>query len=142
MEHQDKTNEQRKIRVLMSGGGTGGHIFPAVAIANEIKSRFPNAEFLFVGANGKMEMEKVPQAGFKIEGLNIAGFDRGNLLKNIGLPFKIISSLWKARKIIKDFKPDCAESLMLGQVVLLLALLCMWHHLSAFRFLYRNKTPF
>jgi len=58
MEHQDKTNEQRTIRVLMSGGGTGGHIFPAVAIANEIKSRFPNAEFLFVGANGKMEMEK------------------------------------------------------------------------------------
>ena len=86
MEHQDKTNEQRTIRVLMSGGGTGGHIFPAVAIANEIKSRFPNAEFLFVGANGKMEMEKVPQAGFRIEGLNIAGFDRGNLLKNIGLP--------------------------------------------------------
>ena len=108
MEHQDKTNEQRKIRVLMSGGGTGGHIFPAVAIANEIKSKFPNAEFLFVGANGKMEMEKVPQAGFKIEGLNIAGFDRGNLLKNIGLPFKIISSLWKARKIIKNFKPDFA----------------------------------
>ena len=108
MEHQDKTNEQRKIRVLMSGGGTGGHIFPAVAIANEIKSRFPNAEFLFVGANGKMEMEKVPQAGFRIEGLNIAGFDRGNLLKNIGLPFKIISSLWKARKIIKNFKPDFA----------------------------------
>ena len=81
-----------KLKILMSGGGTGGHIFPAVAIANEIKSRFPNAEFLFVGANGKMEMEKVPQAGFKIEGLNIAGFDRGNLLKNIGLPFKIISS--------------------------------------------------
>ncbi len=108
MEHQDKTNEQRKIRVLMSGGGTGGHIFPAVAIANEIKSRFPNAEFLFVGANGKMEMEKVPQAGYRIEGLNIAGFDRGNLLKNIGLPFKIISSLWKARKIIKNFKPDFA----------------------------------
>lgn len=97
-----------KLKILMSGGGTGGHIFPAVAIANEIKSRFPNAEFLFVGANGKMEMEKVPQAGFRIEGLNITGFDRGNLLKNIGLPFKIISSLWKARKIIKNFKPDFA----------------------------------
>ncbi len=92
----------------MSGGGTGGHIFPAVAIAQEIQKRFPDAEFLFIGANGKMEMEKVPQAGFKIEGLNIAGFDRGNLLKNIGLPFKIISSLIKARKIIKDFKPDFA----------------------------------
>lgn len=92
----------------MSGGGTGGHIFPAVAIAQEIQNRYPDAEFLFIGANGKMEMEKVPQAGFKIEGLNIAGFDRGNLLKNIGLPFKIISSLIRAKKIIKDFKPDFA----------------------------------
>ena len=92
----------KKLKVLMSGGGTGGHIFPAVAIAQEIKKRFPNAEFLFIGANGKMEMEKVPQAGFRIEGLNIAGFDRGNLLKNIGLPFKLISSLIKAKKIIKD----------------------------------------
>lgn len=96
------------LRILMSGGGTGGHIFPAVAIAQEIRKRFPDAEFLFIGANGKMEMEKVPQAGFKIEGLNIAGFDRSNLLKNIGLPFKIISSFTKARKIIKDFKPDFA----------------------------------
>lgn len=92
----------------MSGGGTGGHIFPAVAIAQEIQKRFPDAEFLFIGANGKMEMEKVPASGFKIEGLNIAGFDRGNLLKNIGLPFKIISSLKKAKSIIKDFKPDFA----------------------------------
>lgn len=92
----------------MSGGGTGGHIFPAIAIADEIRRRFPDAEFLFIGANGKMEMEKVPQAGYKIEGLNIAGFDRGNLLKNIGLPFKLISSLLKAKKIIKEFKPDFA----------------------------------
>lgn len=92
----------------MSGGGTGGHIFPAIAIADEIKKRFPDAEFLFIGANGKMEMEKVPQAGYKIEGLNIAGFDRGNLMKNIGLPFKLISSLIRARKIIKEFKPDFA----------------------------------
>lgn len=92
----------------MSGGGTGGHIFPAVAIAQEIQKRFPDAEFLFMGANGKMEMEKVPQSGFKIEGLNIAGFDRGNLLANINLPFKVISSLLKARKIIKDFQPDFA----------------------------------
>ncbi|SHK12433.1 UDP-N-acetylglucosamine-N-acetylmuramylpentapeptide N-acetylglucosamine transferase [Epilithonimonas mollis] len=103
MEHMNK-----KLKILLSGGGTGGHIFPAVAIAQEIQKRFPDAEFLFIGANGKMEMEKVPQAGFKIEGLNIAGFDRGNLLKNIGLPFKIISSLMKAKKIIKDFKPDFA----------------------------------
>lgn len=98
----------RKVKVLMSGGGTGGHIFPAVAIAQEIQKRLPDAEFLFIGANGKMEMEKVPAAGFKIEGLNIAGFDRGNLLKNIGLPFKLISSFSKAGKIIKDFKPDFA----------------------------------
>ncbi|HBR11134.1 MAG TPA: undecaprenyldiphospho-muramoylpentapeptide beta-N-acetylglucosaminyltransferase [Chryseobacterium sp.] len=97
-----------KLKILMSGGGTGGHIFPAVAIAQEIQKRYPDAEFLFIGANGKMEMEKVPQAGFKIEGLNIAGFDRGNLMKNIGLPFKIISSLIRAKKIIKDFKPDFA----------------------------------
>ena len=92
----------------MSGGGTGGHIFPAIAIADEIKKRFPEAEFLFIGAHGKMEMEKVPQSGYKIVGLNIAGFDRGNLLKNFGLPFKVISSLMKARKTIKDFKPDFA----------------------------------
>lgn len=102
------SQKPKAISILMSGGGTGGHIFPAVAIAQEIQKRFPDAEFLFIGANGKMEMEKVPQSGFKIEGLNIAGFDRGNLLKNIGLPFKIISSLMKAKKIIKDFKPDFA----------------------------------
>lgn len=100
--------ERVRVRILMSGGGTGGHIFPAVAIAQEIQKRFPNAEFLFIGANGKMEMEKVPQAGFKIEGLNIAGFDRGNLLANFKLPFKVISSLLKARKIIKNFQPDFA----------------------------------
>ena len=98
----------KKLKVLMSGGGTGGHIFPAVAIAQEIQKRFPDAEFLFMGANGKMEMEKVPQVGFKIEGLNIAGFDRGNLLANVNLPLKVISSLLKARKIIKEFQPDFA----------------------------------
>lgn len=92
----------------MSGGGTGGHIFPAIAIADEIRKRFPDAEFLFIGANGKMEMEKVPQAGYNIVGLNIAGFDRGNLLKNLGLPFKLVSSWAKARKTIKEFKPDFA----------------------------------
>lgn len=103
-----KTQSSSTIRVLMSGGGTGGHIFPAVAIAQEIQKRYPNAEFLFIGANGKMEMEKVPQAGFKIEGLNIQGFDRGNLLANFKLPFKLISSLLKARKIIKKFNPHFA----------------------------------
>jgi len=98
----------KNLKILMSGGGTGGHIFPAVAIAQEIQKRFPDAEFLFIGANGKMEMEKVPQAGFKIEGLNIAGFNRGNLLSNFKLPFKIFSSLRKANQIIKKFKPDFA----------------------------------
>lgn len=92
----------------MSGGGTGGHIFPAIAIAQEIQKRFPDSEFLFIGALGKMEMEKVPAAGFKIEGLKIAGFDRGNMLKNISLPLKVISSLRKARSIIKSFNPDFA----------------------------------
>ena len=92
----------------MSGGGTGGHIFPAIALAQEIQKRIPQAEFLFIGANGRMEMEKVPQAGYRIQGLNIAGFDRGNLLKNIGLPLKIFESLRKAKKIIKDFKPHFA----------------------------------
>ncbi|MDQ0476799.1 undecaprenyldiphospho-muramoylpentapeptide beta-N-acetylglucosaminyltransferase [Chryseobacterium sp. MDT2-18] len=98
----------KKIKILMSGGGTGGHIFPAVAIAQEIQKRFPQAEFLFIGANGKMEMEKVPQAGFKIIGLNIAGFDRGNILKNLRLPFKLLSSITTARKAIKEFQPDFA----------------------------------
>lgn len=99
---------ERALRVLMSGGGTGGHIFPAVAIAQEIQKKHPEAEFLFIGANGKMEMEKVPQAGFKIIGVDIAGFDRGNLLSNFKLPFKLISSLSKAKKAIKEFKPDFA----------------------------------
>ena len=83
----------RKLKILVSGGGTGGHIFPAIAIADELRKRFPDAEFLFIGANGKMEMEKVPQAGYRILGLNISGFDRGNLLKNVNLPFKIVSAL-------------------------------------------------
>ncbi len=98
----------KKLKVLLSGGGTGGHIFPAIAIADEIKKRFPDAEFLFIGANGKMEMEKVPQAGYKIEGIDIAGIDRGNILSNLGLPFKILKSLSKSKKIIKSFAPDFA----------------------------------
>ena len=93
-------------RAIISGGGTGGHIFPAIAIADEIKRRNPNAEILFVGANGKMEMEKVPAAGYKIKGLTIAGFQRKLTLSNFLLPFKIIASLWNAIKIIKEFKPQ------------------------------------
>lgn len=95
-------------RVIISGGGTGGHIFPAIAIANALKKIDPQTEILFVGAHGRMEMEKVPAAGYKIIGLDISGFQRSSLLKNVFLPFKIIKSLLKARAIIKDFKPDVA----------------------------------
>lgn len=93
-------------RVIISGGGTGGHIFPAIAIADEIKRRNPEVQILFVGAIGKMEMEKVPAAGYKIEGLTIAGFQRRFTFSNFLLPFKIIMSLLKARSILKDFKPQ------------------------------------
>ncbi|WP_026712323.1 undecaprenyldiphospho-muramoylpentapeptide beta-N-acetylglucosaminyltransferase [Flavobacterium daejeonense] len=93
-------------KFILSGGGTGGHIYPAVAIANELKSRFPDAEFLFVGAQDKMEMQKVPQAGYAIEGLWIAGLQRKLTLQNAMFPLKLISSLWKSQKIIKAFKPD------------------------------------
>jgi len=95
-----------KLKFILSGGGTGGHIYPAVAIANELKSRFPDAEFLFVGAKDKMEMQKVPQAGYKIEGLWIAGLQRKLTLQNAMFPFKLIDSLCKSRKIIKKFKPN------------------------------------
>ena len=94
------------IRVILSGGGTGGHIFPAVAIANAIKAAAPQAEILFVGAKGRMEMEKVPAAGYPIEGLWISGLQRRLTTDNLMFPFKVISSLYKARKIIKSFKPD------------------------------------
>ena len=92
-------------RFILSGGGTGGHIYPAIAIANELKRRHPDAEFLFVGAEGRMEMEKVPQAGYDIEGLWITGLQRKLTLKNLMFPFKVISSLLKANKIAKRFKP-------------------------------------
>lgn len=93
-------------KFIISGGGTGGHIYPAIAIANELQARFPDAEFLFVGASDKMEMQKVPQAGFKIEGLWIAGLQRKLTLQNLMFPFKLMSSLWKSRKIIRKFKPN------------------------------------
>ncbi len=92
-------------RIIIAGGGTGGHIFPAIAIANAILKQEPQTEILFVGAEGKMEMEKIPQAGFKIEGLDIAGFNRSSLIKNIGLPLKLIKSFFQVRKIFKSFKP-------------------------------------
>ena len=95
-------------KIILSGGGTGGHIYPAISIANELKRRYPDAEFLFVGAKDKMEMEKVPQAGYKIEGLWISGIQRKLTLRNLSFPFKLISSLFQSRKIIKQFKPDVA----------------------------------
>ncbi len=93
-------------KIIISGGGTGGHIFPAVAIANALKRIVPTCEILFVGAIGRMEMEKVPAAGYKIIGLNISGMQRGSIVKNLALPFKILGSVRKALQIISDFKPD------------------------------------
>lgn len=92
-------------RIIIAGGGTGGHIFPAIAIANAIVKMQPQTEVLFVGAKGKMEMEKVPLAGYRIEGLDIAGFNRSSLIKNIGLPFKLVKSFLQVREIIRLFKP-------------------------------------
>jgi len=96
----------KKLKFILSGGGTGGHIYPAIAIANELKLRFPEAEFLFVGAKDKMEMQKVPQAGYKIRGLWIAGLQRRLTFDNTLFPVKLITSLLKARRIIGEFKPD------------------------------------
>lgn len=93
-------------KIIIAGGGTGGHIFPAIAIANALKQRDPRITFLFVGAKGKMEMDKVPQAGYNIRGIDIAGFNRSSLIKNIGLPVKIIKSFLQVRKIFNEFKPD------------------------------------
>jgi UDP-N-acetylglucosamine--N-acetylmuramyl-(pentapeptide) pyrophosphoryl-undecaprenol N-acetylglucosamine transferase len=99
---------QDKLRVIISGGGTGGHIFPAVSIANALKRMNPETEILFVGAQGRMEMQRVPDAGYPIKGLPICGFDRKNMLKNIKVLFKIWKSRRMARKIIKDFRPMVA----------------------------------
>jgi UDP-N-acetylglucosamine--N-acetylmuramyl-(pentapeptide) pyrophosphoryl-undecaprenol N-acetylglucosamine transferase len=102
----NKNTENRKPSFILSGGGTGGHFYPALAIANKLKQHFPEASILFVGALGKIEMEKAPLAGYAIEGLNIGGFQRSNMLKNIGLPFKIIQSILRSGKILKKHKPD------------------------------------
>ncbi|MDH3323240.1 MAG: undecaprenyldiphospho-muramoylpentapeptide beta-N-acetylglucosaminyltransferase [Flavobacteriaceae bacterium] len=97
---------KQSVKILLSGGGTGGHIYPAIAIANELKKRYPDAKFLFVGASDRMEMEKVPQEGYEIKGLNISGIQRSLSAKNLAFPFKLMQSLVKARKIINAFKPD------------------------------------
>ncbi len=93
-------------KYIIAGGGTGGHIFPAIAIANALTHQDPGCAILFVGAKGKMEMEKVPSAGYAIEGLDIAGFNRSSLFKNLTLPFKLVKSFFQVRKILVDFKPD------------------------------------
>jgi UDP-N-acetylglucosamine--N-acetylmuramyl-(pentapeptide) pyrophosphoryl-undecaprenol N-acetylglucosamine transferase len=93
-------------KIIIAGGGTGGHIFPAIAIANALVAQEADIEILFVGATGKMEMEKVPQAGYNIEGITIAGFNRGSLLKNVSLPFKLLRSYFQVKKILKEFQPD------------------------------------
>jgi UDP-N-acetylglucosamine--N-acetylmuramyl-(pentapeptide) pyrophosphoryl-undecaprenol N-acetylglucosamine transferase len=93
-------------RIIIAGGGTGGHIFPAIAIAGALRQQAPGIEMLFVGAKGKMEMEKIPQAGYQIEGIDIAGFNRSSLIKNTGLPFKLIKSFFQVRRIIRSFRPD------------------------------------
>lgn len=100
-----KMNSYR-LKVIISGGGTGGHIFPAIAIADALKKRYPNAEILFIGAKGRMEMDRVPKAGYPIEGLWISGFKRELSFDNLSFPFKLISSMIKARKILKRTKPD------------------------------------
>ena len=97
-----------ELRIIISGGGTGGHIFPAVSIANAIKAKHPEAKILFVGADGRMEMQRVPAAGYEIKGLPIKGFDRAHKLKNFEVLYKLWKSLRMARRIIKDFKPQVA----------------------------------
>lgn len=96
---------ERPYRIILSGGGTGGHIFPAIAIANEFKSRYADSDILFVGAEGKMEMTRVPEAGYKIIGLSIAGFKRSLSLSNFLLPFKMVNSYFKAKSIVQSFSP-------------------------------------
>ena len=98
----------RNLRFIISGGGTGGHIFPAISIANALRRRLPDAEILFVGAEGRMEMQRVPAAGYRIVGLPVAGFDRRHLLRNIGVLWKLWKSTRRARRIVRDFRPDAA----------------------------------
>ncbi|NJM93406.1 MAG: hypothetical protein HC842_00990 [Cytophagales bacterium] len=98
----------RSYKIIISGGGTGGHIFPAIAIANGLRQALPEAELLFVGALGKMEMEKVPQAGYQIIGLPVAGLQRSLSFKNLAVPFKLLASLWKARLVVAQFRPHLA----------------------------------
>ena len=106
MTKETNSNLSTQPRFIISGGGTGGHIFPALSIANAIKERWPEAAILFVGANDRMEMERVPTAGYEIVGLPVAGFDRKNMVKNVGVGIKLIRSLRRAKEIVKTFKPN------------------------------------
>ena len=101
-------NKDKKLKIIISGGGTGGHIYPAVAVAQVLQRRFPNVDILFVGAQDRMEMEKVPKSGFKIVGLWISGFQRSLSFKNILFPVKVLHSIWKSLQLLKSFKPDAA----------------------------------
>jgi len=105
---QGQSRDPKPVRVIVSGGGTGGHIFPAIAIANAVRERWPQADILFVGAENRMEMERVPAAGYQIIGLPVAGFDRKNLFRNVPVALKLLRSMKQARKIVDDFKPDIA----------------------------------
>ncbi len=100
------SNNNETLKIIVAGGGTGGHIFPAVAIANALKKIHPAVDILFIGAKGKMEMEKIPEAGFPIVGIDIAGYNRSSLIKNITLPYKLVQSYFQVTKILKTFKPD------------------------------------
>lgn len=105
---KNTTTSNRQPRFIISGGGTGGHIFPAISIANALKESYPDADILFVGAVGRMEMERVPAVGYPIEGLPVSGFDRKNMLRNVKVVWNLLRSILKARKIIRRFKPDVA----------------------------------
>ena len=106
--HQKMSGDKQQLNVLVSGGGTGGHIFPALSIANEVQRRHPEARILFVGAEGRMEMEKVPAAGYNIIGLPVSGFDRKHLLRNVKVLARLFKSMGLAKKILSDFKPNIA----------------------------------
>ncbi|MDX9748543.1 MAG: undecaprenyldiphospho-muramoylpentapeptide beta-N-acetylglucosaminyltransferase [Paludibacter sp.] len=105
---KNNQNAKQPARIIISGGGTGGHIFPAISIANALREQLPDADILFVGALGRMEMERVPQAGYRIEGLPVRGFDRKNLLKNIPVLIDLLRSMLKARTLIRNFRPEVA----------------------------------
>ena len=108
MSNRQQTSHPAAPRIIISGGGTGGHIFPAISIANALKALCPDADILFVGAEGRMEMQRVPDAGYPIIGLPVAGFDRQHLWKNFSVLVKLLRSQWRARRIVKDFRPQVA----------------------------------